>query len=162
MLVNWHKALGLAACATLAGMGLAAHAAELQVTATLPDSCTVANGTLAFGTVDPSGGSTPTANTTFNVQCSTTGSVTIALDGGAHYQQGTNGRAMKRASSNNYLDYELYTTAAQSTAWPVPGGISKPVVVGANPVAVFGAIAANQVRPGGQYSDTVQITMTVN
>jgi spore coat protein U-like protein len=162
MLVNWHKALGLAAFATLTAMALGAHAAQLEVTATLPDSCSVEGGTLAFGTVNPSGGQTPTANTTFNVQCSTAGSVTVALDGGLHHGQGSNGRAMKRATSNTYLNYELYTSATQTTAWPVPGGVNKTVAVGANAVAVYGAIAANQVKPGGEYSDTVQISLTVN
>jgi len=157
---HMHKTLGFAVIAALAAIGLEAHAAELQVTATLPDSCTVEGGTLAFGVVDPSD-SAEFANAPINVQCSTAGSVDIVLDEGLYHGLGANGRSMKRDGSNDYLDYRFYLSAAYSQEWPANNPISHPVSVGPNPIMIYGRID-QQTRPGGNYADTVQITMTVD
>jgi spore coat protein U domain-containing protein, fimbrial subunit CupE1/2/3/6 len=157
---HMHETLGFAAIVALAGMGFGAQAAQLEVTATLPDSCTVEGGTLAFGTVDPSD-TTPLANAPINVECTANASVNIALDGGLYYTLGANGRAMKRSGSNDYLNYKLYTNASYSSEWAKDLATSHNVFVGSNAITIYGKIDV-QTKPGGDYADTVQITMVVN
>lgn len=157
---HMHKALGFAAFAALVGFDLNADAAELEVTATLPDSCTVEGGTLAFGTVDPSE-TTPLANAQINVECTANSSVDVKLDGGLYNTLGGNGRAMKRSSSNNYLNYKLYTNASYSQEWAANVSTTNNVFVGSNPITIYGKIDV-QSKPGGDYADTVQVTMIVN
>lgn len=158
---HMHRALGFAAFAALTGIGIGAQAAQLEVTATLPDSCTVGGGTLAFGEINPSA-TTPLADATINVECTANATVHIALDGGLYYTLGSNGRAMKRSSSDDYLDYKLYTNASYSSEWAKDLATPHNVFVGDNSITIYGKIDSPQTKPGGDYSDTVQITMVVN
>jgi spore coat protein U-like protein len=155
--------LGLAAVAALVGAQEEVAAATLEVTASVPDSCTVAGGTLAFGTINPGGPDVPGSGQ-INIDCTSAAeNVAIALDGGLHHGAKNNGRAMKRSSSNDYLNYRLYTAGLgqlrePDVAVPVSGGLSN----GQNSVVVDGVIDGSQTVPGGEYSDTVQITLTFN
>lgn len=159
---HMHKALGFAGFAAVVGISLGTQAAQLEVTATLPDECTVGGGTLAFGNVDPSAQTAPLANTTINVNCAADSDVEISLSGGLYETLGGNGRAMKHATSSEYLNYKLFTDAGFGV--PFTAGVAKPytVSVGDNPISIYGAIDGSQIKPGGDYADTVEITMVVN
>jgi spore coat protein U-like protein len=157
--------LGIAAIAALASAQdeVAAATATLEVSATVANACTVESGSLDFGayhagpqapSLEGSGG--------FNVQCTSPASVDIKLDGGLNEGAGGDARAMK-GPGNSYLNYALFE-GASPFAFPWDPGleIAYPVNSGANEVVVNGVIAAGQTAQAGEYSDTVQITMTFN
>jgi spore coat protein U-like protein len=160
MLLNRHvQMLGLVAVAAVASAQEQAAAATLEVTATVPNSCTVEGGSLEFGTYLP-GPQAPGVLATgqLNVQCTAPASVNVALDGGMNYGEANNSRAMK-GPGENYLGYVLLSG---STPWDQDVAIPFNVSSGPNPITVTGAIHEHQTVPGGQYSDTVQITLTFN
>jgi spore coat protein U-like protein len=155
-------ALGLTAVAALIGMDKTVHANTLEVTATVPDSCTVVGGTLAFGVVDPRSAGDKTAGGQIDIDCTSETDVDIVLDGGLHHGQGSNGRAMKRLNSSDYLDYTIYTAGFGQVIQPDSPTSIPTLSPGTNPITVEGSIAGEQHVPGGDYSDTVQITLTFN
>jgi len=152
--------LGFVAVVALASAQEVA-AASLEVTATVPNACTVDSGDLQFGEYLSGGGSVQ-ATGGFNVQCTAPASVLIALDGGLHNGQGNNTRAMSSPSSNDFLDYLLYQAPGFTTVWQPGDALEYPVVQGANQIQVNGLIDSQQFVAGGDYSDTVQITLTFN
>jgi spore coat protein U-like protein len=156
--------LGFAAIAALASaQDQAAAAATLEVTATVASACTVESGALDFGTFQ-AGPQAPSVQGSggFNVQCTSPASVDIKLDGGLNEGAGGDARAMK-GPGNSYLNYALFE-GASPFAFPWDPGleIAYTVQSGANEILVNGRIDAGQTVPGGEYSDTVQITMTFN
>ncbi|MEM7022296.1 MAG: spore coat U domain-containing protein [Pseudomonadota bacterium] len=153
--------LGLAAVVALVGANKDASANTLEVTATVPDSCTVDGGTLAFGTVDPSA-STPIATGQININCtSAADDVDVTLDAGLHDGDAGNGRAMKRTTSNDYLNYKLYANSSYSQEWAQDVSTRHDLASGPNAIPVYGRID-QQNKPGGDYADTIQITLTFN
>jgi len=154
--------LGFVAVAALAGAQDQVAAATLEVTATVPNACTVESGSLDFGpyqagpqapSVQGSGG--------FNVQCTLPASVEIKLDGGLHDGAGGHARAMK-GPGNNYLNYALFEGSQFSLPWGPGVGMLYTVDSGANEIVVEGVVDEGQTVQGGEYSDTVQISMTFN
>jgi spore coat protein U-like protein len=155
--------LGLVAVAALASAQDQVAAATLEVTATVPNVCTIESGSLDFGTyqagpqaqsVQGSGG--------FNVQCTLPASVEIKLDGGLNDGAGGNTRAMKGPGNNDYLNYALFEGSGFSMPWDPGVGMLYTVDSGANEIVVDGVVDEGQTVQGGEYSDTVQITMTFN
>jgi spore coat protein U-like protein len=69
---------------------------------------------------------------------------------------------MKGPGSNNYLNYTLFEGSAFSFPWAPGVGMLYTVGTGANEIVVNGVVAAGQTAQAGEYSDTVQITMTFN
>jgi spore coat protein U-like protein len=152
--------LGSAALVALASAQGEVAAATLEITATVPNACTVESGTVEFGEYVSGQGTTDQAlGGGFNVQCSSAASVQISLDGGLHLGQGTNGRSMASPSSNDFLDYDLYK-GGTSTKWDPNLALPFTLISGSNPIGVDGRIPENQFIGGGEYSDTVQITLT--
>jgi spore coat protein U-like protein len=169
----------LAATALVAGFATEASAASagtnLDISATVNQTCTISTSAVAFGTYDPVGAnaSAPLAGTgQLSVTC-TNGSTGITLTLG----NGNNFSAQRRmASAGNFLTYELYqpsatTPGAACAASPTqrwgttgaeiftPSGV---VWAAATPQAfnVCGSVGAGQNVPAGSYADTV--TATVN
>jgi spore coat protein U-like protein len=164
MLLNRRvQMLGLVTVAALASAQGEVAAATLEVTATVPNSCTVEGGSLVFDEY-VAGPNAPQTFATgeFNVECTTPASVEIALDGGLHDgATGNNGRAMK-GPGDNFLDYSLAGPAGFGTPWAQDTALPFELIGGSNPITVNGFIHEAQTVPGGQYSDTVQITLTFN
>jgi spore coat protein U-like protein len=163
MLLNRHvQMLGLVAVAAFASAPGEVAAATLEVTATVPNSCTVEGGSLAFGTYNSGQVADLLSSGGFNVQCTAPASVNVALDGGLNHGVGANGRAMKGPGTSNFLDYTLFLGPGFSTSWD--DGVALPfnVINGGNPIEVTGRIDGGQTAVGGEYSDTVQITLTFN
>jgi spore coat protein U domain-containing protein, fimbrial subunit CupE1/2/3/6 len=154
--------LGLGAVAALMGAQEEAQAltSTLEVTASVPDACTLDSGTIPFGTYNS--GQTGTLDTTggFNVECSSAADVHIKLDGGLHLSAGGNGRAMASPDTSDFLNYELYKGTAVGLTWTENLPIAYPLTSGTNSISVFGVILGSQIVAGGEYSDTVQITLT--
>jgi spore coat protein U-like protein len=163
MLLNRHvQMLGFVAVTALASAQDQAAAATLEVTATVPNSCTVEGGSLAFGTYNSGQVADLLSSGGFNVQCTAPASVNVALDGGLNHGVGANGRAMKGPGTDNFLDYTLFLGTGFSTSWDKDAAVPFNVVSGGNPIEVGGRIDGGQIAVGGEYSDTVQITLTFN
>jgi len=155
--------LGVAVIAALAGAQdqVEAATATLEVSATVANACTVESGSLAFGTYQ-AGPQAPSleGSGVFNVQCTSPASVEIKLDGGLNEGAGGGARAMK-GPGNSYLNYALLEGVSPlAFPWDPGLGIVHPVDSGANEIVVNGVIDAGQTAQAGEYSDTVQITMT--
>ena len=154
--------------ALIAGLALAlaptgskaASTANIAVSATVDEACTL-EGTpaLAFGSYDPSGAAA-TGSATLSVICTIGTDYTITFDGGDNEAAGVRNMAGPGAE---LLAYALYTDSGRTTGLAVDGtmigtGIGR--VAGSNDVTVYGEIAAGQYVTPGSYSDTVVATVS--
>jgi len=91
--------------------------ANLNVTATVITSCTVAGGSLAFGNYDPTLGSNLDQNGSFTVACTKGTSPIVGLNNGANF-------ATSRRMSNgtDFLEYEIYKETGRTNIWGNAGG----------------------------------------
>lgn len=118
---------------------------------------------VSFGTYDPvvTNATAPLdANGAFNIKCNKGGAGDISISSGDN-NAGPN-RRMKRAGSNDFLTYDLYTTAARTTVWNT---VNIVVYTAANSSdvtrAVYGRIPGAQIDAvAGTYSDTVVVTVS--
>ena len=143
--------------------------ANLTVTANVNATCKLSNSVaVAFGTYDPvlANASTPLdANGSFDIKCTKGSSGTLKLNTGLYgaNASGTT-RALKAASSANYLNYDLYTASGRTTVW---NDTTNTVLYGpasnasAFTETVYGRIPAAQVNAvADSYADTVTVTVT--
>jgi spore coat protein U-like protein len=157
-----------AAGITFAGLGstkatAATATANLSVTATVTNNCTISTVALAFGSYDP-----VVANASANldgtgtvvVACTKGATATIGLGNGGNFSGGA--RRMADGVSN-FLSYEVYHEAARTTVWTTSGGGLLSTGVAPSKAArnftVYGRVAADQDVPAGNYSDTVVATV---
>jgi spore coat protein U-like protein len=154
--------LASVAVAALAGAQDQVAAATLEVSATVPNACTVESGSLDFGTYQ-AGPQAPGIQATgeFNVQCTSSASIEITLDGGLNDGAGGDARAMK-GPENNYLNYALFEGSQFSRPWGPGVGVLYTVQSGANKIVVDGVVHEGQTAQGGEYSDTVQVIIAFN
>lgn len=129
----------------------------LAVTATVLSACSLSGGTLDFGSYTSGQTNDADVNGTINfVNC--TGTLTFALDGGTNGN--VNARQMR--SGANRLNYQIYRTSARNAVWG--SGTDSYVQVlfeTRNGFAtVYGRIPAGQIVPAGDYTDTVNVTLT--
>ena len=160
----------MAAAATLAltnafdaRVTAATATANLAVSATVTNNCTIATSPVTFGAYDP-----VVANASANLDA--TGTVTVACTKGATATVGLGGgnnalgavRRLKDAGTN-YLTYELYQDSSRSTLWGDTGAAlyAPGAAPNKNPrnFTVFARVAANQDVPAGDYADTVVATV---
>jgi spore coat protein U-like protein len=137
--------------------------ANLGVSATVTNNCTISTAALAFGSYDP-----VVAHASANLDG--TGTVTVACTKGATSTVGlglgsnASGSARRMTDgSTNYLTYELYSDSGRTTVWGNSGaGLYSP---GAAPskvarnFTVYGRVTSNQDVPAGSYNDTVVATV---
>jgi spore coat protein U-like protein len=167
-----NKFLGMAAA--VSGMAIVAAAfgqtasaatatANLGVSATVTNNCTISTAALAFGSYDP-----VVANASANLDG--TGTVIVACTKGASATVGLglglNASGSTRRMSNGgteYLDYELYQDSGRTTVWGNSGaGLYSPGAApskAARNFTVYGRVTANQDVAAGSYSDTVVATV---
>jgi spore coat protein U-like protein len=137
--------------------------ANLGVSATVTNNCTISTAALAFGSYDPvvAHASTDLDGTgTVIVACTKGATATIGLGLGSNASGSV--RRMKD-SGTNYITYELYKDASRSTVWGTSGGAllspgAAPSKAARN-FAVYGRVASNQDVPAGSYNDTVVATV---
>jgi spore coat protein U-like protein len=164
----------LASLATLSTLLLAGTAApslagtatsSFAVTATVANSCIVSSTTLAFPTYLPTSASATTGSTAVDVTCTLGAPYTVALSNGsgtgADPTAGASGRKMTGPSSA-LLGYNLYQDAGYTQAWGSTGvyllsGTGTGVQV---PLTVYGRIPASQVAAAGNYTDTINVTVS--
>jgi spore coat protein U-like protein len=137
--------------------------ANLGVSATVTNNCTISTAALAFGSYDP-----VVAHASTNLDG--TGTVTVACTKGAvatvGLGLGSNAAGSTRRMTNGaseYLTYELYQDAGRATVWGNSGaGLYSP---GAAPsktarnFTVYGRVTSNQDVVAGNYADTVVATV---
>ena len=143
--------------------GAATASANLTITATVTNNCTITTAPVAFGAYDPvvTNASTALDSTgTVTVACTKGAAATVGLD------LGTNASGAVRRlkdSGTNYLTYELYKESTRTTVWGNAGGAL--YSAGAAPskaprsVTVYGRIPSGQDIPAGAYGDTVVATV---
>lgn len=167
-LVKTVAVVGASAAIAFAGFGsttanAATATANLGVTATVTNNCTISTVALAFGSYDPvvANASTNLDGTgTVVVACTKGATATIGLGLGSNASGST--RRMNDGASE-FLTYELYNETTRTTVWSNAGGGL--LSTGAAPskaarnFTVYGRVTSNQDVPAGNYSDTVVATV---
>lgn len=158
---RYFLSLSLLAVPAIASAGSAAS--SFRVTATLDPTCTIQTTPATFGHYNPltTHSSEPLdVNSSVTITCSKGMATTLALDRGQHgeHAQGTT-RAMKHASTDEYLSYELFQDVVRTTLWGTAGEnvFVPPVAPDTKPRTffIFGRIFAAQDVTAGDYADTV-------
>ena len=137
--------------------------ANLGVSATVTNNCTISTAALAFGSYDP-----VVANAA--VDLDGTGTVTVACTKGTTSTiglgLGANASGSVRRMSDgagNFLTYELYQDAPRTTVWGNSGaGLVTPAVApskAARNFTVYGRVPSNQDVAAGSFNDTVVATV---
>lgn len=134
----------------------------MGVSMTVTGGCTVAAGSISFGTQ-----SIITANVdqtgTLSVTCTNTTPYNVGFD------QGTNGasvsaRRMKGGAGNTeFVNYALFTNAGRTTNWGSTIGTDTLAGTGngsAQTLTVYGRVAPQTMGSPGAYSDTITVTLT--
>jgi spore coat protein U-like protein len=133
--------------------------ATFTVTATIVKNCSVTATTLAFGNY--SAGVVKNATSTITVTCTNTTTYSVGLNAGLG--NGATDTNRKMQYGTNMLDYALYQDSAYSINWGSNVGVSTEAGTGtgvAQPLTVYGQIAAGQFVTPGSYTDTITATVT--
>ncbi len=146
----------------------AAHAgtatANLDVSASVTDNCTISTSPLAFGAYNPASGSALDGAGSLTVQCTLSASADILLDQGSNPDAGSSDAAPLRRMSDgggNFLSYQLDQDAGHTTLWGNTSGTGQAHTgtgMSAN-LSVYGRMAASQNVPAGSYADVVVATI---
>lgn len=139
--------------------------ANLTVSASIAQNCTIGAGALAFGAYDPvvtNRSSPANASGTMSVTCTKGASgITVGFGSSANAPTGCTAPQRCLVNSGTYLNYNIYPTNAYATVWTtalsetVSGGITSPTTLN-----VYGQIPGGQdASIGGSYADTVVATV---
>jgi spore coat protein U-like protein len=142
--------------------------ANLTVSATIANTCTISTAALTFGAYDPivANATSPLNGTgTITTTCTTGASPVITLGQGLHAGTGSTDPAPIRRmnTGSNYMGYALYQDSGHATVWGNTSGTSPAAVTGtglAQNTTVYGQVSAGQDLPAGTYNDTVVATVT--
>jgi spore coat protein U-like protein len=141
--------------------------ADLGVSATVVDSCSIAAEPVAFGNYDSLATSDKANAGSVTVTCNEGASATITLGQGTNAGSGSSDAAPARRladSGGNFLNYNLYQGIDHLVVWGNTSGTGQAQtgVGGAGAtLAVYGLIPKAQLSaPAGSYSDTVVATVT--
>lgn len=156
----------LVACAVIAAPAVAGTLnGTLNVQVTFDDHCqSLVVGTMNFGTHTLVSITTPITQTaTIAMDCTVGTTYDIELGAGSYGGNAVSTtRAMKHATLNQYIDYDLYTTGAYATVWnslptnAVSGTASSTAVSH----TVHGRIPNQSIPATGTYNDAVTVTVT--
>jgi spore coat protein U-like protein len=149
--------------------------ANLAVTATVSQNCSITATALAFGGYDPvvtNATAALNASSTISVACTQGASgVTVGMGQGTHY---SSSNRMEGITHSGYLSYTIYhppsavagtvCTFPGTTAWTTTGTglltLTSPTSKAARTYYVCGTIGGGQDVPVDSYSDTVIVTVT--
>ncbi len=130
---------------------------QLAVSATVLSGCSLVSGTLNFG--DYIAGQTGDLDVEGEIQfANCSGTIVFELDGGGS----GNVNARQMASGSDRLDYQIFRTPTRNANWG-QGGDALSVELftpQSGSVSVYGRIPGGQSVPAGNYTDTVNITLT--
>lgn len=159
-------AAALAACVAIASPAVAGTlTGTLNVQVTFNDHCeSLVVGTLNFGTHTLVSIATPITQTaTISMDCTVGTTYDIELGNGTYSGNAVSTtRAMKHASLNQYIDYDLYTTGAYATVWNTlpANAVSGTAASTAVSHTVHGRIPNQAIPATGTYNDAVTVTVT--
>lgn len=137
--------------------------ANLNVSATVANSCTISTSSVSFTSYDRIYDSF--ASGTIEANCSNGSSATITLGQGANAASGSTDASPSRRLSNgtgSFLNYNLYQDTAATLIWGNTNGTGVVISdVGTGVTRdVHGKIPFGQNAPTGSYLDTVVATIT--
>src|SRR5580698_6919915 len=148
-------ALGPAVAATTSG--------TLSVTANIASVCLISNGTLAFGTYDPTSAAVLNGATTLTLTCTLGTPYNIGMGVGGGTGATTSLRVL--TSGVNTLGYKLFRDSARTLNWgntigtdTLAGTTSSSSLL--NTINVYGQIPASEAAGSGTYTDSVTVTVT--
>ncbi|MFI5394784.1 MAG: spore coat U domain-containing protein [Candidatus Binatia bacterium] len=160
------SAVSLAAASTAFA---ASQTANLAVSASVTDNCTITTAAIPFGSYDPivANDTAPLDNTgTVTITCTKGTPATIGLGTGLNAGKVVGvSRAMNDTASPtpDYLGYELYQDSGHATVWTNSGaGLLSPAAApskAARNFSVYGRVIAGQDVPQNSYTDTVVATV---
>lgn len=156
----------IAVCAVVAAPAVAGTInGTLNVTVTFNDHCeSLSVGTLNFGAHTLVAVATPITQTaTIGMDCTVGTTYDIELGSGSYSGNAVSTtRAMKHATLNQYVDYELYTTGGFGTTWSTlpANAVSGTASTTAVSHTVHGRIPAQAIPATGTYNDAVTVTVT--
>lgn len=150
----------------VAAPAFAATTANVDVSATVVESCSITGGSVAFGNYDALSASPNDATGTVAVTCATGSTSQIFLGQGVNAGAGSTDAAPIRRmvfSATNFLSYQLYQEAGRTTVWGNTTATSPATATAANTSAVtstiYGRVSAAQSSTVGAYTDTVVATV---
>ena len=150
--------LGLASTSVVAQASPATT--TFGVSATVLKDCVVTASAMQFGNYT---GAVDTPTSTITVTCTNTTTYTVSLNKGTTTGSAVNARLMA-GSGGATLAYALYSNSTMTTLWG--DGTSGTSTVGgtgsgiAQPLPVYGQIAAGLYVTPGSYTDTITATVT--
>ena len=135
----------------------------LSVTASVASVCLVSNGTLAFGSYDPTSASALNGSTTVTLTCTLGTPYKIGLDAGAG--SGATVSLRKLTSGADTLGYQLFRDSNRTLNWGNTAGVDTLDATSSsgslsNTITIYGRIPAGAAVPTGSYTDSVAITVT--
>ncbi|WP_455811441.1 Csu type fimbrial protein [Pseudomonas graminis] len=148
--------------------GDALPTADFGVSASIVNGCVITSATpTVFGTLDfgtQPGVGTVTANAAYvqdssiTLACTPGTVLNMSINGGANY---TTTRNLKVAGNTNLVAYNLYTSAAHTTAIPVNQNVLL-TLSNANNITlpIYGQLQLSGVNRAGTYSDTLTVTLS--
>ncbi len=143
--------------ATVSDAGTAT--ASFPVSAMVSPTCTISSSNLNFGTYV---GAQLSSTATLTATCTNTTAYTIGLGAGQAPGATVTTRKMEGPQSAT-LAYGLYLDAGFTRNWGVTPSVDTAAGLGdgvAQPITVYGMIAAGQYVTPGAYSDIVAVTLT--
>ena len=144
-----------ASVALAQGSATATMAVSIEVT----PNCTVAAGSLAFGTVTAAQAPAQTANAAIEVACGPNVAFTVELDDGQNGVGGT--RRARDPATGQSIGYEIFADPAHTRRW---GSLKTQSVAGVTAssgmerLTAYGRIENAGSVAGGAYGDLVTVT----
>jgi spore coat protein U-like protein len=139
--------------------------ANLSVTASVANNCTITTAVVAFGAYDPivTNASTPLDNNgTVSITCTKKAATTIGLGLGAH-ASGSVRRMVNADDVTEFLTYELYKDSPGGAVWGNSGSdlLTPPVAPSKaqRDFTVYGRVPAGQDVSAAAFSDSVVATV---
>lgn len=170
-MIKFKKTLLAAAVLAAGSFALSAQAAtvtaNMGVKIVIQNACdvtTTAPTDLDFGTHG-------VLNTVFNettaggitVACTTGATYNIGLSAGANPSTAADINTRRMINGTSYVGYQLYTSAARTTAWGNTVGTNTVASTGtgtAQTFQVYGKVPVQTTPAAGTYTDTVLVTVT--
>lgn len=151
----------VALCALIPGSSIASTATStFQVTATSQATCSITSTTpLAFGNYT---GSAVSSTTTVQITCTSSTPYDLGINAGTASGATITNRMMTGPASAT-VNYAVYRDAGHTLNWGTTIGTDTVAGTGngnAQPITVYGFMAAGQTMAPGSYTDTLTATVT--
>jgi spore coat protein U-like protein len=143
-------------------MEAAIATANLAVSASVANNCTISTAALGFGSYDPVSAHAATpldGSGTVTIACTKGANTTISLDLGGN---ASGSQRRLKDGGTNFLSYDLFQDAGRTTVWGTGGDVLTPPAAPSKAprnYSVYGRVPANQDVPAGNYTDTVVATV---